>query len=63
MTPIGDRELWACALRLIEDHGDAAERQVAERIGACAVAGDDVGIATWKAIARWIDGIRHPPSS
>jgi hypothetical protein len=48
---------------VIEDHGDDAERHVAERIGACAVADDDAGIATWKAIARRIDGIRRPSSS
>lgn len=62
MTPIGDRELWACAARVLEDHGANAERHVAERIGGCAVANDEAGIATWKAIARRIDSIRRPQS-
>jgi len=50
-----DRELWACALQVERQHGKDAPRFVAERIGASAVAGDEEGIATWKAIARRLD--------
>jgi len=63
MSPIGDRELWACAVAVIWQHGDDAERHVAERIGACAAANDGQGIATWKAIALRIDAIRRPAAS
>jgi len=50
-----DRELWACALQVERQHGEDAPRFVAERIGASAVAGDEEGIATWKAIAQRLD--------
>ena len=52
-----DRELWACALQVERQHGKDAPRFVAERIGALAVAGDQEGIATWKAIARRLDNL------
>ena len=54
-----DRELWACALQVERQHGNDAPRFVAERIGALAVAGDEQGIATWKAIAERIDKLRR----
>jgi len=50
-----DRELWACALQVERQHGKDAPRFVAERIGALATAGDEEGMATWKAIARRLD--------
>jgi len=50
-----DRELWACALQVERQHGKDAPRFVAERIGALGVAGDQKGVATWKAIAWRLD--------
>jgi len=54
-----DRELWACALQVERQHGDDAPRFVAERIGALAVAGDQDGATTWKAIAQRLDQLRR----
>ena len=54
-----DRELWACALQVERQHGDDAPRIVAERIGALALAGDQAGVATWKAIAWRLDQLRR----
>jgi len=54
-----DRELWACALQVERQHGDDAPRFVAERIGALAVAGDQDGVTTWKAIAQRLDQLRR----
>ncbi|GGD84481.1 DUF6961 family protein [Croceicoccus mobilis] len=52
MSPISDRELWACAAHVLKTHGANAPRHVAERIGALALAGDSNGVATWQAIAK-----------
>ena len=52
-----DRELWACALQVERQHGKDAPRFVAERIGGLAVAGDQEGVATWKAIAERLNGL------
>jgi len=57
-----DRELWACALQVERQHGDAAPRFVAERIRALAVAGDEEGIAAWQAIAGRLDKLRRGTS-
>lgn len=46
-----DWELWACAHQVCEQHGEQAPVFIAERIGACALAADAAGVATWKAIA------------
>jgi len=54
-----DRELWACALQVERQHGKDAPRFVAERIGALAVAGDQDGVTTWKAIAQRLDQLRR----
>ena len=54
-----DRELWACALQVERQHGDDAPRFVAERIGALAVAGDQDGVTTWKAIAQRLDQLHR----
>ncbi len=50
MTP--ERELWACALAIEEQHGDQAAVWIAERIAALALEGDAAGVARWKAIAE-----------
>lgn len=49
---LSERELWACANQVREQHGEQAPVFIAERIGACALAADAAGVATWKAIAR-----------
>lgn len=40
-------------------HGDRAAAFVAERIGALAVAGDQAGVDSWKAIAARMDKFLH----
>jgi len=50
-----DRELWACASTVLEQHGDHAPVFVAERIDALAVAGDQAGVDIWRAIAMRVD--------
>jgi hypothetical protein len=60
---LSDRELWACANRVLESHGEKAPIFVAERIGALALAGDSDGIATWRAIASRLDQLINPKSS
>jgi hypothetical protein len=55
-----ERHLWACANMVLNQHTHNAARFVAERIGALALAGDQSGVATWKAIAQRMDQlIRH----
>ncbi|WP_144094487.1 DUF6961 family protein [Croceicoccus sediminis] len=49
---LSDWELWACANQVLKTHGDDAPLHVAEQIGALALARDEAGIATWKAIAK-----------
>ena len=49
---LSDWELWACANKLLETHGENTPLHVAEQIGALALAQDEAGIATWKAIAK-----------
>ncbi|WP_066807087.1 DUF6961 family protein [Sphingomonas asaccharolytica] len=48
-------ELWACALAIERQYGDDAPRHIAERISALAIAGDEAGVETWKAIANRYD--------
>ena len=47
-------ELWACANRVLQTHGENAPLHAAEQLGALALAGDADGIRTWQAIARRI---------
>jgi hypothetical protein len=47
-----ERELWAMANMVLEQHGERAPLFVAERLGALALAGDAAGVAAWQAIAR-----------
>jgi hypothetical protein len=56
-----ERELWACALEVVKQHGDAAPKHIAERIGALALAGDVAGIKAWKGIAAKVDQLRVEP--
>jgi len=50
-----ERHPWACANRVLSQHGDSAPIFVAQRIGALAVAGDQAGVDVWKAIAVRMD--------
>jgi len=47
MPKLEEWELWACAHKVIEQHGDDVEDFVIERIAAMAQAQDLDGIATW----------------
>lgn len=58
MTLTPDQHIWACALAVEKRHGDGAPLFVAERIGALALAGDEAGVAIWKAIAVRLDALR-----
>ena len=58
-TPLSDRELWACALKVEQLHGNGAPQFIAERIGALALAGDMAGLETWRAIAARVDERRR----
>ena len=49
---LSDWELWACANQVLKTHAENAPLHVAEQIGALAMAQDEAGIATWKAIAK-----------
>lgn len=49
---LSDWELWACASQVLKTHGENAPLHVAEQIGVLALARDEAGIATWKAIAQ-----------
>lgn len=50
-----DWELWACALAIERQYGDDAPRHIADRITTLALAGDEAGVAAWKAIAARYD--------
>jgi hypothetical protein len=54
-TALPDREIWACALQVMKQHGHNAPVHIAERIGALALAGDMGGVATWRRIADRVD--------
>jgi hypothetical protein len=54
---ISDHELWAAANMVVARHGDTAPIFVAERLGQCALDGDDEGIRVWKAIAARLSDI------
>ncbi|USI79086.1 hypothetical protein [Sphingopyxis sp. USTB-05] len=47
-----ERELWACALAIENQHGEQAAVWIADRIGALALEGNADGVARWKAIAE-----------
>ena len=52
---IDDRELWACANLLVQQHGDGARAHADMRIAALSGNGDHKGVATWRAIADRIE--------
>lgn len=54
-----DWELWACALKVEQQHGDRAADHVVERVRALAAAGDRDGVAAWLAIADRLDDLQR----
>lgn len=57
-SPIGDHELWACAIAVDRTKGADADAQIAERVATLSTAGDWRGVATWQAIAQRLDKLR-----
>lgn len=55
---ISERELWACAQQVLQQHKDGVDLFIAERVAALAVAGDAEGVLTWTAIADRLDQLR-----
>ena len=51
---LSDWELWACANRVLQTHGEEAARHAAEQIGALVLEGDAEGVRTWQEIAARI---------
>jgi len=52
---IDDRELWACANLLVQQHGENARAHADRRIAALSGKGDQKGVATWQAIADRVE--------
>ncbi|NWK95022.1 hypothetical protein DM806_04925 [Sphingobium lactosutens] len=52
-----DQVMLGAAMMLLKRHGDLAPAKVAERIGELHAEGDEMGVATWKAIAARMDEI------
>ena len=55
--PISDRELWACALEVMKQHGTDAPRFAADRVKVLQSNGDIAGVITWRAIAARIEAL------
>ena len=51
---LSEWELWACANRVLQSHGEGAALHAAEQIGALVLEGDAAGVRTWQAIAERI---------
>ncbi|MDO6415381.1 hypothetical protein Q4F19_13390 [Sphingomonas sp. BIUV-7] len=51
---ISERELWACAATILEQHGERAIDHAAGRVADLAKSGDEPGVKTWIAIAERI---------
>lgn len=51
---LSEWELWACANRVLQSHGENASLHAAEQIKALTQAGDADGVRAWRAIARRI---------
>jgi len=58
---IEDRELWACANQVLQQHGSDAPAFIAERIGALVLDGNLEGVRVWKEIARRAADMMLPP--
>ena len=57
--PLSDRELWRCAILIEKLHGKRALQHIEERMLALAKAGDEDGVAAWKAIAHRYGRLRE----
>lgn len=56
---VGERELWACAQKVIDMHGRDAELHAAGRADELLEAGDLDGQRVWKAILARIEAWRR----
>lgn len=56
---ISDRELWACACKVIDMHGPGAELHAALRADELLAEGDVAGQRVWKAILARIEEWRR----
>ena len=52
---IDDREIWACAVQLVMQHGDAAGLRAAQRADELLEQGELEGHLTWLRIVRRIE--------
>lgn len=50
-----DEELWACALYVLERHGDQVHAFITERIEDAMGQDDAAGLTTWQLIARRVN--------
>lgn len=58
-----DQLMWGAALTMLRNHGDEAPVKIAERIGALALKGDDLGVAMWRGIAAKLNQLLREPRS
>lgn len=56
---VSERELWACACKVIDMHGAGAERHAARRADELLAEGDIDGQRVWKAILARIEEWRR----
>lgn len=54
-----DQELWGVALWVERTHGDNGPGHIAEQIARLTGAGDEDGIAMWRAVAERYDKLRE----
>ena len=58
MSLTREQELWGVALWLEKAHGDEALDHIAREVARLAAAGDEAGIAMWRAVAERYDTLR-----
>lgn len=58
MHMTGERLIWACALAIEKQYGDAASDHVTARIAALAARDDEAGLERWRAIGARLDQLR-----
>jgi hypothetical protein len=61
--PFSENELRDVVATVQACHGDQALAHVAERIGSMILAGDEAGVATWKAVADRLFRPKKYPSA
>ena len=57
-----DQELWGVALWLDRTHGTNGANHIAQQVARLAAAGDEDGIAMWRAVAERYDRLREQTS-